>query len=70
MEKRPLSHSYEGHFITMSRKKMIMLGMVIGSFVGAYVPTLFGVDEFSMISILTGISGGMLGIWIAYGLAQ
>jgi uncharacterized membrane protein YeaQ/YmgE (transglycosylase-associated protein family) len=47
-----------------------MLGMVIGSFVGGYVPSLFGVDEFSMISILTGIVGGILGIWITYRLAQ
>lgn len=47
-------------------KKTIMLGMVFGSTIGGYVPTLFGVGAFSFASILGGFIGGMLGIWIAF----
>jgi hypothetical protein len=53
----------------MSRKKLIILGMVIGSFAGGYAPSLFGVDDL-MISILGSTAGGILGIWIGYKLSQ
>ncbi|MCG6535799.1 MAG: hypothetical protein L7F78_14150 [Syntrophales bacterium LBB04] len=49
----------------MSRKKMIMLGMVVGSIAGGYMPALFGVDDF-MISLLGSLVGSTLGIWIAF----
>jgi hypothetical protein len=52
----------------MSRKKMIMLGMIVGSIAGGYVPALFGADEF-MISLLGSTVGGILGIWIAFRLS-
>jgi uncharacterized membrane protein YoaK (UPF0700 family) len=35
----------------MSRKKLIMIGMVAGSIVGGYLPALFGLDEL-MVSLL------------------
>jgi hypothetical protein len=47
-------------------KKTIMLGMVFGSTIGGYIPTLFGVGTFSLISILGGFIGGMLGIWLTF----
>ena len=49
----------------MSRKKLIMLGMVVGSIAGGYLPAVFGVDEL-MISLLGSIIGGIIGIWIGY----
>jgi len=49
----------------MSRKKMIMLGMVIGSIAGGYLPVLFGLNGL-MVSLLGSIIGGMIGIWIGY----
>jgi hypothetical protein len=49
----------------MSRKKLIMLGMVVGSIAGGYLPTLFGFDGI-MISLLGSSIGGMVGIWIGY----
>jgi hypothetical protein len=49
----------------MSRKKMIMLGMVVGSIAGGYLPTLFGFDGF-MASLLGSSFGGVVGIWIGY----
>jgi hypothetical protein len=49
----------------MSRKKLIMLGMVVGSIAGGYLPALFGFDEL-MVSLLGSIIGGILGVWIGY----
>jgi uncharacterized membrane protein YeaQ/YmgE (transglycosylase-associated protein family) len=49
----------------MSRKKMIMLGMVVGSVAGGYLPALFGFDDL-MVSLLGSLIGGIIGIWIGY----
>jgi hypothetical protein len=51
----------------MSRKSLVMLGMIIGSSVGGYAPALFGADPLaSMWGVVgTGV-GGFLGIWLAY----
>ncbi len=49
----------------MSRKKMIMLGMVVGSVAGGYLPVLFGQDG-PMVSLLGSFIGGIVGIWIGY----
>ena len=51
----------------MSRKKYIMIGMVIGSVAGGYAPTLFGADSISA-SLIGSAIGGFLGIWGAYNL--
>jgi ABC-type lipoprotein release transport system permease subunit len=49
----------------MSRKKLIMLEMVVGSIAGGYLPALFGIDGL-MVSLLGGFIGGIIGIWICY----
>ena len=49
----------------MSRKKLIMLGMVVGSIAGGYLPALFGLDGF-MVSLLGSIIGVIIGIWVGY----
>jgi phage tail tape-measure protein len=49
----------------MSRKTMVMIGMVAGSIAGGYLPTLLGADSLSMGSILGSAVGGLLGIWAA-----
>jgi hypothetical protein len=49
----------------MPRKKMIMLGMVIGSIAGGYLPALFGFDGL-MVSLLGSLIGGIIGIWMGY----
>jgi MtN3 and saliva related transmembrane protein len=49
----------------MSRKKLIMLGMVIGSIAGGYLPVLFGSDG-PMLSLLGSTVGGIIGIWIGF----
>ena len=49
----------------MSRKKLIMLGMVVGSIAGGYLPALFGFDGL-MVSLWGSIVGGTIGVWIGY----
>lgn len=55
--------------IMMSRKKLIILGMVIGSVAGGYAPLLFGADDL-MLSIIGSTAGGLLGIWLGYKLSE
>ena len=55
------------YFVTaMSRKSMIMLGMITGSFAGGYMPTVLGADAFSLTSLLGSVAGGILGISLVY----
>jgi hypothetical protein len=49
----------------MSRKKLIMIGMIVGSIAGGYAPSLFGIDGL-MASLLGSTVGGLLVIWITY----
>ena len=49
----------------MSRKKLIMLAMVVGSIAGGYLPALFGLDGL-MVSLLGSSIGGIIGVWIGY----
>ena len=46
-----------------------MLGMVVGSIAGGYVPALFG-GERLMVSLLGGFVGGIAGIWVGYKLSR
>jgi len=54
----------------MPQKKVIMVGMVVGSFIGGYIPVLFGAGSFSFISLFTSGAGGIVGIWVAYRLTR
>ena len=54
----------------MSRKTLVMLGMVIGSIAGGYIPVLFGAGLLSFISVIGNGIGGILGIWISYKLTE
>jgi uncharacterized membrane protein YeaQ/YmgE (transglycosylase-associated protein family) len=50
----------------MSRKRGIYWGMFIGSAIGGYVPTWFGAGWLSFGSIITGMIGGIIGIYLVY----
>ena len=54
----------------MSSKKMIGVGMFVGSLVGGYVPVLFGVGGLSFIPLVTSAIGGVIGIYLAYKLTH
>lgn len=45
---------------------IVMIGMVVGSTIGGYVPSLFGAGFLSLWGIVGSAIGGILGIWIAY----
>jgi hypothetical protein len=51
-------------------KKLIILGMVLGSYAGSYIPAIWGGSLFSLSSILFGAAGGFAGIWVGYKLAR
>lgn len=44
--------------------------MTIGTFVGAYVPLLWGDSSFSMSSVIFSAIGGVGGIWLGYKLGR
>ena len=50
--------------------KLIMLGAIVGSTVGSFVPMLWGDSELSMSSVIFGAIGGFVGIWLGYKLSQ
>jgi hypothetical protein len=50
----------------MSRKSIIMLGMIVGSCIGGYATTLFGSDMLSIASLIGSAIGGIAGLWIAF----
>jgi uncharacterized membrane protein YeaQ/YmgE (transglycosylase-associated protein family) len=50
----------------MSRKSVIMLGMVVGSIGGGYCAGLFGASGFSMAYLLGSFIGAIVGIWVGY----
>jgi hypothetical protein len=47
-----------------------MIGMIIGSTIGGYIPNLWGAGFFSYWAILTTAIGGFTGIYIGYKLSQ
>ena len=52
------------------QKKFIMLGMVVGSVAGSYIPSIWGDSAFSVSSMLFGILGGCIGIWVGFKVAE
>lgn len=47
-----------------------MFGMVVGSTVGSYVPSLWGAGWLSFASIVGSGIGGILGIWAGFQLGK
>jgi hypothetical protein len=50
--------------------KLIWLGVIVGSSVGGYAPTLFHRDAFSLWGVLGSTLGGLVGIWAGLRLAD
>ena len=50
----------------MSAKTIVMIGMTVGSFIGGYIPVLFGASLLSGWSLVGNAIGGIIGIYIAY----
>lgn len=54
----------------MSSKVLVYLGMIIGSMIGGYIPTLLGAGLISYASVLFSGIDAILGIWIGYKLSN
>ena len=50
----------------MTRKQLIGIGVLAGSFIGSYVPSLWGAGGLSMWGIVFGAIGGLAGVWFGY----
>lgn len=51
-------------------KRLIYLGLFLGSMGGSFVPSLWGAGMFSISSIIFSALGGIAGIWVAYKIMQ
>ena len=54
----------------MTTKTTIWIGILIGSTIGGWVPTIFGADWLSLWSIVGNGIGGLFGIWVGFKLGQ
>jgi hypothetical protein len=50
----------------MNTKKLIWLGMFVGSTVAGFVPNLWGSGFLSLSGLVCSGAGGLLGIWLGY----
>jgi hypothetical protein len=51
-------------------KRFVMLGMVVGSVAGSYIPLIWGDSVLSLSSLFFGALGGFIGIWAGYKIAK
>jgi hypothetical protein len=51
-------------------KQVIWIGMVLGSTIGSFIPSLWGAGIFSFSSLFLGALGGAIGIFIAFKLTH
>jgi uncharacterized membrane protein YeaQ/YmgE (transglycosylase-associated protein family) len=54
----------------VTTKTLIYIFLTIGSIAGGWIPTLWGASALSMLSLLGGFIGALLGIWAGYKLGQ
>ena len=51
-------------------RKLIWIGMIVGSTIGGCVPALWHAGMFSVSAILLSAVGGIAGIWVGYRLGR
>ncbi len=54
----------------MERKKLVMVGTMVGGYAGSYIPALWDVGGFSMWGIFFGAIGSLIGIWLGFRLGE
>ncbi len=54
----------------MSLKVWVTIGILSGSTIGGYIPTIWGDSFLSFSSIFGSLLGGLVGIWAGYKLSQ
>lgn len=50
----------------MEKKTAIKVGLLVGSFVGGYIPLLWGEGAFSFASVICGALGATLGVYLGF----
>lgn len=50
----------------MERKKLITLGMIVGGFLGGYIPSLWDAGAFSFSGLLFSAAGSVVGILLGF----
>ena len=53
----------------MSEKSIVMIGLVVGSAIGGYIPILLGASFLSYSSVIGNAIGGLIGVYIGYKIA-
>jgi hypothetical protein len=64
------AEGFDGAEAWMNAKSLIMIGLVAGSTLGSFLPSLWGAGGLSMSSVLFGAIGGVLGIWAGYRISR
>lgn len=54
----------------MNPKTLIWIGVIVGSTIGGWIPTLWGTSFFSFSSIIGNTIGGLIGIYIGFKISQ
>jgi len=54
----------------MNSKRLVWLGLILGSTAGSYIPNLWGAGVFSFSSVVLAAVGGILGIWLGFKLGR
>jgi len=54
----------------MSAKSLIWIGVLVGSTIGSFIPSLWGAGYLSMSSVILSTVGGIAGIWAGFRLSQ
>jgi len=54
----------------MNARVLIMIGVVVGSTLGGYIPALWGAGGLTLASVFFGGVGGVLGIWAGYKISR
>ncbi len=54
----------------MSKKTLIWIGIFVGSTIGSFIPSLWGVDLLSLSSMFWSAMGAVAGIWAGYKLGN
>jgi len=52
--------------VYMDTKKVIWVCMIVGSFLGGFIPTLLGANSMGVLVVLTTAVGGLLGVWAGF----
>jgi len=54
----------------LSPKRVITFGMVVGGFVGGWVPALWGASGLSMSAVACSTLGALAGVWLGWKLTR